>query len=68
MKEEPPLDAKCKDKFVIQSMLIPSKKAGISLRDLVGPFQHIPGSDSDFLCHSGPLLRMKGQETFTLRK
>ena len=44
MKEEPPLNAKCKDKFVIQSMLIPPEKAGMSLRDLVRPFQHIPAS------------------------
>ena len=44
MKEEPPLNAKCKDKFVFQSMLIPPEKTGMSLRDLVRPFQHIPVS------------------------
>ena len=38
MKEEPPLNAKCKDKFLIQSMLIPPEKAAIPLHDLVGPF------------------------------
>ena len=37
MKEEPPLNAKCKDKFLIQSMLIPPEKAAIPLHDLVGP-------------------------------
>jgi hypothetical protein len=35
MKEEPPLNAKCKDKFLIQSMLIPPEKAAIPLHDLV---------------------------------
>jgi len=34
MKEEPPLNSKCKDKFLIQSMLIPPEKATIPLRDL----------------------------------
>lgn len=38
MKEEPPLNAKCKDKFLIQSMLIPPEKAATSLHDLVSPF------------------------------
>jgi hypothetical protein len=42
MKEEPPLNAKCKDKFLIQSMLIPPEKAAIPLHDLVRPFLHIP--------------------------
>jgi len=37
MKEEPPLNAKCKDKFLIQSMLIPPEKATISLYELVCP-------------------------------
>ena len=35
MKEEPPLNAKCKDKFLIQSMLIPPEKAAVPLHDLV---------------------------------
>ncbi|KAI0276502.1 PapD-like protein [Russula aff. rugulosa BPL654] len=34
MKEEPPLNAKCKDKFLIQSMSIPPEKAAIPLHDL----------------------------------
>ncbi|KAH9991293.1 PapD-like protein [Russula vinacea] len=34
MKEEPPLNAKCKDKFLIQSMLIPPEKAALPLHDL----------------------------------
>jgi vesicle-associated membrane protein-associated protein A len=38
MKEEPPLNAKCKDKFLIQSMLIPPEKVATSLHDLVSPF------------------------------
>ena len=37
MKEEPPLNAKCKDKFLIQTMLIPSEKAALPLHDLVRP-------------------------------
>lgn len=45
MKEEPPLNAKCKDKFLIQSMLIPPEKAAISLHDLVRHFLRnaVPG-------------------------
>jgi hypothetical protein len=35
MKEEPPLNAKCKDKFLIQSMLIPPEKVAVPLHDLV---------------------------------
>ncbi|KAH9065273.1 VAMP-associated protein [Lactarius vividus] len=34
MKEEPPLNAKCKDKFLIQTMMIPSEKAALPLHDL----------------------------------
>ncbi|KAF8271940.1 PapD-like protein [Lactarius quietus] len=34
MKEEPPLNAKCKDKFLIQTMLIPSEKGALPLHDL----------------------------------
>ncbi|SRR6266702_1940675 len=37
MKEEPPLNAKCKDKFLIQTMLIPPEKATLPLHDLVRP-------------------------------
>ena len=37
MKEEPPLNAKCKDKFLIQTMLIPPEKAALALHDLVRP-------------------------------
>ena len=37
MKEEPPLNVKPRDKFLIQSMLILPEKAAISLHDLVGP-------------------------------
>ena len=40
MKEEPPPNAKCEDKFLIQSMLIPPEKAAIPLHDLVSPFMH----------------------------
>ena len=35
MKEEPPLNAKCKDKFLIQTMLIPPEKGALPLHDLV---------------------------------
>ncbi|KZT39954.1 VAMP-associated protein [Sistotremastrum suecicum HHB10207 ss-3] len=34
MKEEPPLNAKCKDKFLIQSMIIAPHKENIPLHDL----------------------------------
>jgi len=44
MKEEPPLNARCKDKFLILTMVIPPEKAAIPLDDLVGPFLHSPAS------------------------
>jgi vesicle-associated membrane protein-associated protein A len=37
MKEEPPLNAKCKDKFLIQTMLIPPEKSALPPHDLVRP-------------------------------
>jgi len=42
MKEEPPLNAKCKDKFLIQSMLIPPEKAALPSHDLVRPLLFEP--------------------------
>ena len=44
MKEEPPLNVKSKDKFLIQSILITPEKAIIPLPDLVRPFPHSPAS------------------------
>lgn len=38
MKEEPPLSAKCKDKFLIQSTLITSDKETKDLQDIVRIF------------------------------
>ena len=35
MKEEPPLNSKCKDKFLIQSTFITPEKENMSLHDLV---------------------------------
>ena len=35
MKEEPPLAAKCKDKFLIQSTTITPEKETLSLNDIV---------------------------------
>ena len=35
MKEEPPLGAKCKDKFLIQSTLITPEKETLPLQDIV---------------------------------
>jgi hypothetical protein len=37
MKEEPPLAAKCKDKFLIQSTTITPEKETLSLNDIVSP-------------------------------
>ena len=37
MKEEPPLGAKCKDKFLIQSTLITPEKETLPLQDIVCP-------------------------------
>jgi vesicle-associated membrane protein-associated protein A len=44
MKEEPPLNAKCKDKFLIQSMLIPPEKAALPPHDLVRVLSSISSS------------------------
>lgn len=41
MKEEPPLGAKCKDKFLIQSTLITPEKETLPLQDIVRPPQQI---------------------------
>lgn len=35
MKEEPPLNVKCKDKFLIQSTIITPEKETMPLQDLV---------------------------------
>ena len=35
MKEEPPLNVKCKDKFLVQSTLITADKEHLSLADIV---------------------------------
>ena len=35
MKEEPPANAKCKDKFLIQSTIITPDKESMSLQDIV---------------------------------
>ena len=35
MKEEPPLNAKCKDKFLIQSTVINSENEAMSLQEIV---------------------------------
>jgi hypothetical protein len=35
LKEEPPLNAKCKDKFLIQSTLITPGKEAMSLAEIV---------------------------------
>ena len=45
MKEEPPLAAKCKDKFLIQSTTITPEKETLSLADIV--------SSSSFLLLAG---------------
>ena len=43
MKEEPPIAAKCKDKFLIQSTLITSEKETLSLHDIVRMFSRMTG-------------------------
>ena len=40
MKEEPPLAAKCKDKFLIQSTLITPEKETLPLQDIVRAVSH----------------------------
>lgn len=38
LKDEPPLNAKCKDKFLIQSTMITPGKEAMPLQDIVRPF------------------------------
>ena len=38
LKEEPPLNTKCKDKFLIQSTIITPDKETLALSDIVGGF------------------------------
>jgi hypothetical protein len=38
LKEEPPLNTKCKDKFLIQSTIITPDKETLALSDIVGDF------------------------------
>ena len=38
LKEEPPLNTKCKDKFLIQSTIITPDKETLALSDIVGNF------------------------------
>ncbi len=35
MKEDPPLDAKCKDKFLVQSVAITDDKEAITVSEIV---------------------------------
>ena len=42
MKEEPPLNAKCKDKFLIQSTLLTPEKEGQDIVRALGPSDHVP--------------------------
>ena len=37
LKDEPPLNAKCKDKFLIQSTVINPEKESMPLQDIVRP-------------------------------
>ena len=48
MKEEPPLAAKCKDKFLIQSTTITPEKETLSLSDIVSS----PSLEFPAICHS----------------
>jgi hypothetical protein len=38
MKEDPPLDAKCRDKFLVQSVLVTADKEFTNVASLVGLF------------------------------
>jgi hypothetical protein len=38
LREEPPLNTKCKDKFLIQSTIITPDKETLALSDIVGNF------------------------------
>lgn len=57
MKEEPPLSAKCKDKFLIQSTIITPEKETKDLQDIVRT-RHSPS----YLC-SDPFLTSGAQPT-----
>lgn len=40
MKQEPPLDAKCRDKFLVQSVIITADKEFTNVAQIVGSPQH----------------------------
>jgi hypothetical protein len=47
LKEEPPLNAKCKDKFLVQSTLITPGKEAMPLPEIVCP--HVPVPEHDLI-------------------
>lgn len=47
MKEEPPLNAKCKDKFLIQSTMITKEKEDKSLQEIVCALQSDVAEQTD---------------------
>jgi hypothetical protein len=66
LREEPPLNAKCKDKFLIQSTLITTEKETMALHDIVRltlfPTVHVTGR---LLCFSGRRQREERKQKFT---
>lgn len=60
MKDEPPLAAKCKDKFLIQSTTITPEKEALPLADMVSsshPFQTTRHPAADICFPSSTRLR-----------
>lgn len=53
MKEDPPPNAKCKDKFLIQSTVITPEKETKSLQDIVRSTVYCYADTSNPSCYSG---------------
>jgi len=44
MKEDPPPDAKCRDKFLVQSVLVTADRDFTNVGSLVGALMHTPAA------------------------
>lgn len=68
MKEEPPADYKCKDKFLIQSALVTSEFEGLSLSDLVRSPPALPFLHLTERIYSGQAWKKRTKPTSTSRR
>jgi len=68
MKNEPPLDAKCRDKFLVQSVAVTAEKEFTNITQIVG-FFFSRGHDSELLtAASGSMLMRPRNHQFKRRR